>query len=76
MTSKNMWESIGLGKTGEVYAVGDDFLMRNTSGFFVENQQVFLQKMDKAQQILATDHQSNILISPAKNLYFPSVLGM
>lgn len=37
MTSNRRWESVGLGKSGETYIVGSDFLMRNYSRFFIED---------------------------------------
>lgn len=37
MTGNRNWESDGLGKTGESYLVGRDFLMRSVSRFLVQN---------------------------------------
>ncbi len=37
MTSSRNWESDGLGKSGETYLVGRDFLMRSLSRFLVED---------------------------------------
>jgi len=36
MTSGNDWKSVGLGDSGEVYLVGQDFKMRNNSRFLIE----------------------------------------
>jgi methyl-accepting chemotaxis protein len=36
MTSGNDWKSVGLGESGEVYLVGQDFKMRNNSRFLIE----------------------------------------
>lgn len=36
MTSENNWRGIGLGDSGEVYLVGQDFKMRNNSRFLIE----------------------------------------
>lgn len=37
MTNDNNWEKIGLGKTGESFLVGKDFLMRSASRFLIED---------------------------------------
>lgn len=37
MTSGNDWKSVGLGDSGEVYLVGQDFKMRNNSRFLIES---------------------------------------
>lgn len=37
MTSKGEWEREGLGRTGETYLVGDDYLMRSQSRFLLES---------------------------------------
>ncbi len=37
MTSGNDWKSVGLGYSGEVYLVGQDFKMRNNSRFLIES---------------------------------------
>jgi methyl-accepting chemotaxis protein len=37
MTSGNDWKSVGLGESGEVYLVGQDFKMRNNSRFLIES---------------------------------------
>lgn len=37
MTANRNWENEGLGKTGETYLVGADFLMRSNSRFLIEN---------------------------------------
>jgi methyl-accepting chemotaxis protein len=36
MTCGNDWKSVGLGESGEVYLVGQDFKMRNNSRFLIE----------------------------------------
>ncbi len=36
MTSQNNWKGVGLGDSGEVYLVGQDFKMRNNSRFLIE----------------------------------------
>ena len=37
MTDGYQWENVGLGKSGETYLVGDDYLLRNQSRFLVED---------------------------------------
>ena len=37
MTNNKDWESVGLGKTGESYIVGEDFTLRNQSRFLIED---------------------------------------
>jgi len=37
MTNDKDWESVGLGKTGESYIVGEDFTLRNQSRFLIED---------------------------------------
>jgi len=37
MTSGNDWKGVGLGESGEVYLVGQDFKMRNNSRFLIES---------------------------------------
>ncbi len=37
MTGNGNWEKDGLGKSGETYLVGEDFLMRSVSRFFLED---------------------------------------
>lgn len=45
MTGNRNWESDGLGKSGETYLVGQDYLMRSVSRFLVENPQQYLQTL-------------------------------
>ncbi len=42
MTGNRNWESDGLGKSGETYLVGQDYLMRSVSRFLVENPEQYL----------------------------------
>ncbi len=37
MTDGYEWEKVGLGKTGETYLIGSDYLLRNQSRFLVED---------------------------------------
>lgn len=45
MTGNQKWESDGLGKTGETYLVGRDYLMRSVSRFLVETPDEYLQML-------------------------------
>jgi len=44
MSSFGNWDKDGLGKTGESYIVGDDYLMRTNSRFMVEDRENYLQR--------------------------------
>ena len=45
MTGNRKWESDGLGKSGETYLVGQDYLMRSISRFLVETPEEYLQTL-------------------------------
>jgi hypothetical protein len=42
MTYGRKWQDCGLGKTGETYVVGSDYLMRSDSRFLLEDPESFL----------------------------------
>jgi HAMP domain-containing protein len=42
MTGNNSWEKDGLGKTGETYLIGSDYLMRSNSRFLIEDKRGYL----------------------------------
>ena len=44
MTGGQQWERDGLGKTGEVYLVGGDMLMRSNSRFLIEEPEQFVEQ--------------------------------
>jgi phosphate binding protein len=46
MTNGYDWENVGLGKTGETYLVGDDYLIRNQSRFLIENPNHYYQALE------------------------------
>lgn len=48
MTSDKLWESEGLGKTGEVYLVGSDSSLRTTSRFLLEDKEKYIKALKKA----------------------------
>ncbi|GBO54982.1 adenylate cyclase [Pseudanabaena sp. lw0831] len=45
MTGNRKWESDGLGKSGETYLVGQDFLMRSVSRFLIETPEEYIQTL-------------------------------
>ncbi|NJL89683.1 MAG: HAMP domain-containing protein [Coleofasciculaceae cyanobacterium SM2_1_6] len=45
MTGNQNWESDGLGKSGETYLVGEDYLMRSISRFLIEDREQYLQTL-------------------------------
>lgn len=45
MTGNRKWEGDGLGKSGETYLVGQDYLMRSVSRFLVETPEEYLQTL-------------------------------
>jgi methyl-accepting chemotaxis protein len=54
MTSGNDWRSVGLGDSGEVYLVGQDYKMRNNSRFLIEAPDDYFKFLEK----LGVDSQS------------------
>lgn len=47
LTSSGRWADDGLGKTGEVYLVGDDGFARSDSRFLIEDKQGYLETLSK-----------------------------
>ena len=47
MTNNHNWEDVGLGKSGETYLVGEDFLLRNQSRFLIEDSENYFQTIAK-----------------------------
>ncbi|MDZ7880422.1 MAG: adenylate/guanylate cyclase domain-containing protein [Saprospiraceae bacterium] len=47
MTGNKNWKNDGLGDSGETYLVGDDFLMRSTSRFFLQDTVGFKEGLNK-----------------------------
>ena len=45
MTSNQQWESSGMGKTGEVYLVGRNRLMRSDSRFLLQDRERYLERL-------------------------------
>ena len=41
MTSEGKWEEAGLGETGETYLIGEDFLMRSISRYYIEDDSTY-----------------------------------
>lgn len=52
MSSNKTWEKIGLGKTGDLFVVGPDKLMRSDARYLMENKQAFVDSLgDKVSAI-------------------------
>ncbi len=54
MTSNKAWKKVGLGDSGEVYMVGQDFKMRNNSRFLIEQPKEYFKALEalKIEKIL------------------------
>ena|GEM_PF-613790 len=46
LTFGGRWQEIGLGRSGEIYVVGSDYLMRSVSRFWVEDPEAYLAAVD------------------------------
>ncbi|MDH4319779.1 MAG: hypothetical protein OEV64_15460, partial [Desulfobulbaceae bacterium] len=68
MTHENHWAEIGLGKTGEVYLIGEDMTMRNQARSFVTNKEQFLFNLKQKQVV-----EEKTLLQIAE---YDSVVGM
>jgi class 3 adenylate cyclase len=73
MTSGKQWERDGLGKTGETYLVGQDFLMRSDSRFLLESPQLYAEQLAKsgvpaAQIAMILGEQSSILLQKVRSV--------
>jgi len=47
LTFSGRWQEIGLGKSGEIYIVGSDYLMRSVSRLWLEDPEAYLAAVDK-----------------------------
>jgi len=45
MTSRQAWKDVGLGESGEVYLVGQDFKLRSNSRFLIENPEEYFKQL-------------------------------
>ena len=73
MTHNGEWVKDGLGKSGEVYLVGDDGLMRSNSRFLLEDKKNYLKTLAKTNldknTIKRIDHfNTTVLMQPVKTL--------
>jgi class 3 adenylate cyclase len=69
MTGNRKWEGDGLGKSGETYLVGQDYLMRSVSRFLVETPEEYLQtliKLGVSKEAIARIRQYNTSILEQK----------
>lgn len=57
MTGNQNWKADGLGKSGETYLVGEDYLMRSVSRFLVEAPQAYLKTLRSIGTDEATIHR-------------------
>ncbi len=57
MTNHEGWKNVGLGKTGETYLVGSDFLLRNQSRFWIEDRENYLKAIENIGLSPRTIHQ-------------------
>ncbi|MDH5433695.1 MAG: methyl-accepting chemotaxis protein [Gammaproteobacteria bacterium] len=78
-TFDKQWESQGLGKTGEVYIVAKDGLMRSNSRMLVEDKETYLKDLKKNQlsdEIISQINvgNSSIGLHPVKNLAIDEAL--
>jgi PAS domain S-box-containing protein len=48
MTNKRAWEEVGLGKSGETYLVGADFMLRSQSRFLIEDRENYLEAIRRS----------------------------
>ena len=72
LSANHNWESMGLGKSGEIYIVGNDYTMRSESRYFLEEPKKFLEILEKIntpkEQIDAIRHShSTVLHLEVKN---------
>ncbi|MDH3359245.1 MAG: EAL domain-containing protein [Desulfobulbaceae bacterium] len=72
MTGNNSWQKEGLGKSGETYIVGGDFLMRNDSRFLIEDKPHYLRTIAEAglnqNSINAiTTHSTSVLLQEVRS---------
>lgn len=47
LSANRNWESMGLGKSGEVYIVGNDYTLRSESRYFLEEPKKFLEILER-----------------------------
>lgn len=69
MTGNRKWEGDGLGKSGETYLVGQDYLMRSVSRFLVETPEEYIQTLTKlgaSKETIARIRQYNTSILEQK----------
>lgn len=63
MTDSYEWEKVGLGKTGETYLVGSDYLMRNQSRFLIEDAENYFRSLNNMEIDRETKSKIKILNS-------------
>lgn len=67
MTGGYAWEKEGMGKTGEVYLVGPDYLMRSRSRFMKQDPKAFLESARRAgfseQVVSQLERQGSVILA-------------
>jgi len=58
ITSDNNWEMEGLGKTGQVYLVGEDLKLRSRNRYIIDRKSTYLQQLQEAGY---TQHDINMI---------------
>jgi anti-anti-sigma regulatory factor/type II secretory pathway pseudopilin PulG len=48
MTSRQLWDQVGLGSSGETYIVGSDSTLRSQSRFLIEDREEYLRRVEDA----------------------------
>lgn len=72
MTGNGFWFKEGLGKSGETYIVGGDYLMRNDSRFLIENKPQYLRAIAETEisrEVLdeITTHSTSVLFQEVRS---------
>ena len=80
MTNKNDWLNTGLGRTGETYIVGDDYLLRNQSRFLIEDRENYFKMLrvnNFSSEIInkIESYNSTIGLQPVKTIGVEAALG-
>ena len=61
MTGGNNWKGMGLGESGEVYLVGQDFKMRNNSRFLIESPEEYFKFLKELKVDAASIEKQKVL---------------
>jgi len=80
MTGERQWQADGLGKTGEVYLVGDDLHMRSIARLFVDDRANYIRGRQEANMPQRTidamqQYSTTVLLQPVDTLATQTALG-